>query len=185
MQGRRPTRQPRQASPRVSASEPLVQMRANERIVRKMRVRAADAIDFGRLAGAEALVRAQAPRAPHEPLPTQHLLNSRDASGEAIRRVEERRVGIGDLHAALQQRRRHLTGTRGGADTRRAATPRPASTRPSDRAGHRRCDARSAVRRRRTGMASRDRRRWRRRCRCRARCRRARHRRRPGRTSSV
>ncbi len=114
MQSFHPPPQLRKASQHVLPLKPLVQIRTNERIVRKMGVRTTDTIDFRRLAGAEGLVSVQAPRTPHEPLPTQHLLNSRNTTGEAIRRVEEGGVGIGHLHAALKERRRHLTGNGGG-----------------------------------------------------------------------
>src|SRR3954463_1932009 len=79
-----------------------------------MRVRPADAIDLGRLSGAQDFVRVETSYACQQALTTQDLLNARDAAGEAVRGVEERRVGIRDLDASPQQAPRHRRCARGG-----------------------------------------------------------------------
>jgi hypothetical protein len=59
-------------------------MGANEGVIREMRIGAADTIDFGGLAGAQGVVRAQTPRAAYAPLPPQHFLDTCDAAGKAM-----------------------------------------------------------------------------------------------------
>src|SRR5260370_1000352 len=62
-----------------------------------------DAIDLFSLSGAEGFVGIQAPDTFQEALPPQDLMQSRDAVGEIVRRVEKGCVGIGNFGAPLQQ----------------------------------------------------------------------------------
>src|SRR3954451_25121474 len=56
---------------------------------------AVDAVDLVLLAGAEALVRIEAPQALHQALPAQHLMAAGDAAVKIIGDVEEGAVAIG------------------------------------------------------------------------------------------
>ena len=77
-------------------------MRRHERIVVQMRVGAIDAVNFLGLARAERLVRVKTPDPFEQSLPAQHFVQPGDAAAETVRRVEERRVAVRHLHAALQ-----------------------------------------------------------------------------------
>lgn len=72
-------------------------MLGDKRIIAEMRVGGGDAIEFGGLSGAEGFTFVEAPNAFQQTLTAQHLMNARDAAGEVVRRVEERRVHVGDF----------------------------------------------------------------------------------------
>src|SRR5262245_52831245 len=83
--------------PAVSVAQPAVQVLPDEGVVVQVRVGTVDAVDLLRLAGAEPLVGVQAPGALQQPLPAQDLVDPGDAAGEAVRGVEDGRVGVGQL----------------------------------------------------------------------------------------
>src|SRR6478672_5284350 len=113
-----------------------------------MRVRPADAIDLGRLSGAQGFVRVQTSYACQQSLTTQDLLNARNAAGEAVRSVEERRVGVRDLDASPQQATRHRRCARGRVALveQRHGAPRPDSPLPQEAADDPALDRRTVPR---------------------------------------
>ena len=78
-------------------------MRGDEGIVVQVRVGGIDAVNLLALARAEAFPRVEAPDAFKQSLPPQHLVQAGDAAGEAVGRVEEGRVAVGDFNRAPQQ----------------------------------------------------------------------------------
>src|SRR5687767_7660125 len=68
-----------------------------------MRVCPAYPVDIPRLAGGKLFLRIQAPSSPQQPLPTQDLVNSRNAAPEAVGGVEDGAVGIRDLRGKSKQ----------------------------------------------------------------------------------
>ena len=69
-------------------------MSRHEIIVSQFRIALDHAIDLLRLAGRESLMLVEAPHAAHQPLTTQHLVNSRDAAGERMAHIEDRGIRI-------------------------------------------------------------------------------------------
>ena len=67
-------------------------MGGNEGVVGKVGVGGDDAVDLPALAGPQALVRVEAPRAGQEALPPEDLVDSDDAAGEGVGAVEDGRV---------------------------------------------------------------------------------------------
>src|SRR5262249_61149727 len=67
--------------PRSITVHPPVQVIAHELVVGQVRVSPADAVDLLGLAGAERLVRVQAPVPLQKPLPAQDLVDAGDAAG--------------------------------------------------------------------------------------------------------
>ena len=64
-----------------------------------MRIAGQRAVDGGHLSGAQLLARVDAPAAGEQSLAAQHLVNAGYATGELVRRIEQRRVGVGELSA--------------------------------------------------------------------------------------
>src|SRR5438094_10337096 len=73
-----------------------------------MRIGMPDAVDLLFLAGAERLLGVETPNAIQEPLPAQNLVDAGNAAGETIGGVEDRRVGVGNLHMPLQHAGRNV-----------------------------------------------------------------------------
>ena len=86
-----------------SLAQPFVQMFADELVVVQMWVAPAHAVKPPRLAGRQRLRRVQAPGAFEQALTAQDFVDARDAAGEAVRRIEQRRVGVGDLRGPREQ----------------------------------------------------------------------------------
>ena len=82
--------------------EPLIAMSGDEIIVVQMRVGATDAVNFIELAGAQRFVLIKAPDAFEQALAAQHFVQTGDAAAEAVRRIEEGGVAVGDFHAEAQ-----------------------------------------------------------------------------------
>src|SRR3954454_24269036 len=64
---------------------------------------ASDAVDLVLLAGAQALVRIEAPQALYQALPSQHLMAAGDATVKIVGNVEEGAVAIGDAGIEREQ----------------------------------------------------------------------------------
>lgn len=75
--------------PTALAAQPLVAVGGNEGVVGQVRVGRKDAVDLLALVGLEALARVEAPRAGQEALPPEDLVDSGDAAGEGVGRVED------------------------------------------------------------------------------------------------
>src|SRR5262245_23562836 len=96
----------------LSARHPLLEVGRNEFIICQMWIRAADAIDFGGLPGAECFAVIQASCARQQTLTPQDLLDAGDAAGKAVSRVEERTIRVRGLNTLCEKRRRHLLSIR-------------------------------------------------------------------------
>ena len=90
----------RAKSARSIVVQPSMKVLAHERIIGKITMFPADALDLGSLTRAEPFVRIKAPDAFKQTLTAQDFVAASDAPLKAIRRVEKRAVAIG--HAAVQ-----------------------------------------------------------------------------------
>ena len=81
-------------------------MLPDELVVGQMRIAGEHAIDVVHLSGAQLLVRIQAPAPREQTLPAKDLVNSRDAAGELVGRVEQGGVDVGQLGAEREQLQR-------------------------------------------------------------------------------
>src|ERR1700690_1599545 len=77
-------------------------MLGNKRVVDQVRVGGGDTVDLLRLAGAESFVRLEAPYARQKSLAAEDLVDAADTTGEAVGRVEERGIAVGDLDVPLE-----------------------------------------------------------------------------------
>ena len=160
---------PRTANPRIYPAT----RRAfrDELVVHQVRVAGEHSIDLCHLAGTQLLVRIEAPPAGEQALAAQHFVDAGNASGEIVRRIEQRRIQIGELGAKREQTL-NLSGRR-RADRRRQPDTAPAIRRrvssrpPTGRAARRGTATPSPDPL--TETASPDPPRWHRRCPCRAR----------------
>src|SRR5215218_824502 len=76
----------------------------------------ANAVDLPHLAGAEALIRIEAPESLHQTLSPQNFVATGNAAMKVVGDIEERAVAIGDAGIKRQQIRRHgVLVTRGAA----------------------------------------------------------------------
>jgi len=81
-------------------AQPLVAVRGDKSIIGQMRVGAAHAVNLVTLPRAKRFFRIQAPNALEQSLPAQDFVKTRDATREAIGRIEERRIGVRHLNIA-------------------------------------------------------------------------------------
>src|SRR6266536_2772354 len=86
-----------------SSPQPARQMLPHEIVVGEIGVLAVNAVDLLALAGAQALLRIEAPDALQQALAAQHFVTAGDAAAELVGDVEERRVAIGDPAVEPQQ----------------------------------------------------------------------------------
>ena len=75
----------------------------DEIVVAEIGMLTIDAVDLVHLAGAEALVRIEAPDALHQALPPQHFVAAGDAAVKIVGDVEEGAVAIGDAGIEREQ----------------------------------------------------------------------------------
>src|SRR5690349_13507211 len=68
----------------ASVREPLIAIRRHELVVIQMRVGLTDTIDFFALAGAQCLLRVKTPGPGEQSLASQHLVDTRNATGEMV-----------------------------------------------------------------------------------------------------
>ena len=78
-------------------------MLADKVIVREMRILRQDAIDFLHLPRTQILMRIEAPAPGEQALTSQDLVDAGDAARELVHRIEQRRVGVGQLRTERQQ----------------------------------------------------------------------------------
>src|ERR1039458_6480807 len=78
-------------------------MRGNEVIVVQVRVGGINAVNLLTLARAETFARVKTPDAFEQSLPSQHLVQTGDATSEVIRRVEEGRIAVGHFNGTSQE----------------------------------------------------------------------------------
>src|SRR6266498_765167 len=97
------TREPRIPVRTRSSPQPARQMLPHEIVVGEIGVLAVNAVDLLALAGAQALLRIEAPDALQQALAAQHFVTAGDAAAELVGDVEERRVAIGDPAVEPQQ----------------------------------------------------------------------------------
>ena len=71
-----------------ASAQPLVDVRGDEIVVLQRGIGATDAVDVCHLAWREILVRIQTPPSLEEPLPPKDFVETGDAAGEVIARVE-------------------------------------------------------------------------------------------------
>ena len=86
-----------------SPGRPTIEVLGDEDIVVQLRIRSEHASDLLRLTVPELLVGIQTPGSCEQTLTTQHLVNAGDATGEAVGRVEDRRVRIRQRRADSKQ----------------------------------------------------------------------------------
>src|ERR1700730_1048918 len=86
-----------------SRFKPRVSALSNKIIIIQMRIGAIDPLNFCSLPGAKRFVGIQAPDTFQETLPPQDFMQSCNAAGETVCRVEERGIAIGHFHVPLQQ----------------------------------------------------------------------------------
>jgi hypothetical protein len=72
-------------------------MRSDEFIIRQMRIRCGDPVNFFSLAAAQLFMRVKATGAGQETLTTQDFVDPCNASGKSIRRVEKGGIRVGDF----------------------------------------------------------------------------------------
>src|ERR1035438_4959341 len=78
-------------------------MRGDEAIVVQVRVGGINAVNLFTLARAETFTGVKTPDAFKQSLTPQHLVQTGDATGEVIRRIEEGRIAVGDLNGTSQE----------------------------------------------------------------------------------
>src|ERR1017187_3203348 len=78
-------------------------MRVDEGIVVQVRVGGINAVNLFTLARAETFTGVKTPDAFKQSLTPQHLVQTGDATGEVIRRIEEGRIAVGDLNGTSQE----------------------------------------------------------------------------------
>src|SRR5688572_13042270 len=78
-------------------------MLLHELVVRKMRIAGQHAIDLAHLPRTQLLLRIQAPSTGDETLPAENLVDTWNAPGELMPRVEERRIDVRELRADREQ----------------------------------------------------------------------------------
>ncbi len=78
-------------------------MLGHKGVVVQVRVGGIDAVDLIHLPRREIVIGIQAPATGHQALAPQHLVDTGDAAGEAVGRVEKRGVAVGDLGTDGQQ----------------------------------------------------------------------------------
>lgn len=83
--------------------QPLIAVLRDEIVVVQMRTGRVNAVDLLKLARTERFVLVEAPDAFEQALAAQDFVQTGDAAAETVRRVEERRVAVGDLDAEAQQ----------------------------------------------------------------------------------
>ena len=90
-------------------------MLLHELVVCQVRIAGEHAVDVLHLTRAQILVRIETPASREQALAAQDFVNAGNASGELVRGIEERRIGVGQLGAKRQQADRVLAagGTRG------------------------------------------------------------------------
>ena len=86
-----------------SSRQPAVEVLLHEVVVDKMRISAADAVDFGGLAGGKILMRIEAPAASEQSLTPQNLVYTGNAAVKSVSRIEQCGVGIRNLLRKSQQ----------------------------------------------------------------------------------
>src|SRR6266511_758898 len=92
-------------------------MRRDELFIAQVWIGAANPVDLLALAGAERLVRVEAPGAFQQALPAQHFVEAGDAPGIVVGSIEKRGVGVGDFNGASQQFARNWPAAVGGTAT--------------------------------------------------------------------
>src|SRR4029077_16857605 len=78
-------------------AKPIIQMLLYERIVLKMRICLADAVDFFHLPGRKFFLWIETPAPLEQSLPPEDFVNAGNAPVKVVRGIEDGRVGVGDL----------------------------------------------------------------------------------------
>src|SRR5262245_47444708 len=81
--------------PKRALAAPAFEVGGNEGVVVELGVGRGNAVDAGRLAGAEDLPRVEAVRSRKQALPPQHLVAAGDAAGKAVGDVENDAIAVG------------------------------------------------------------------------------------------
>jgi hypothetical protein len=94
-------------------AQPLSQVRGDKLIIMQMRILNIEAVEFRQLPRRKVFARIKAPAAREQTLPPQNLVQPRDAAGEIMRRIKERRIRVGHFRRTRQQFKRLAIGPRG------------------------------------------------------------------------
>src|SRR5699024_3194906 len=98
-----PQKRPVSAPSLYGSCFPFLQMLLYKCVVVQVGVHGVYPVDLLRLAGAEHLVRVQAPGTGHQALPAQHLVHTGDTAGKIVGGVKKRPVAVGDGSPQRQQ----------------------------------------------------------------------------------